>query len=66
MRQYEPRAGIRGAGRGANTIPDEGTLARVPLGDWAGATPNTLASTVRNPYKGDSAAAREGGELYRR
>ena len=55
---------IRGAGRGPATIPDEGTLARVPLGDWAGATPNTLASQIRNPYEGDSAAAREGGVLY--
>ncbi|GJG89603.1 hypothetical protein tb265_47840 [Gemmatimonadetes bacterium T265] len=55
---------IRGAGRGTNAIPDEGTLARVPLGDWAGATPNTLANTIRNPYEGDSAAAREGGALY--
>lgn len=55
---------IRGAGRGPNTIPDEGTIARIPLGAWAGATPNTLASTIRNPYAGDAAAAQEGGTLY--
>ena len=55
---------IRGAGRGPNTIPDEGTLARVPLGARAGATPNTLASTIQNPYEGDSAAARAGGVLF--
>ena len=55
---------VAGAGRGRPTIPDEGTLARVPLGDWAGATPNTLANTIRNPYEGDAAAAREGGRLY--
>ena len=57
---------LRGAGRGDATIPDEGTLARVPLGDWAGATPNTLANTIRNPYEGDAAAAAEGAALYQK
>ncbi len=61
---HEHEQAVAGAGRGTRTIPDEGTLARVPLGDWAGATPNTLANTIRNPYEGDSAAAREGGRLY--
>lgn len=64
VREHEQEQAIAGAGRGARAIPDEGTLARVPLGDWAGATPNTLASTIRNPYEGDSAAAREGERLY--
>lgn len=61
---HEHEQEVAGAGRGTRAIPDEGTLARVPLGDWAGATPNTLASTIRNPYEGDSAAAREGERLY--
>lgn len=55
---------IRGAGRGDVVLLSEGTLARVPVGDWAGATPNTLANTIRNPYEGNPAAVREGRDLY--
>ena len=52
--------------RAADTtgLPAEGVLARVALGDIAGAGNNTFDATIRNPYTGDMAAIKEGHDLF--
>jgi cytochrome c oxidase cbb3-type subunit 3 len=45
-------------------LPDEGVLARVALGDLAGAGTNTLDATVVNPYANDMAAVKAGNDLF--
>jgi cytochrome c oxidase cbb3-type subunit III len=55
---------LRGASRAGAEIPAEGEMASIPLGDWAGVTPNSLVTTIKNPYAGDEAAIRAGRELF--
>lgn len=71
---------VRGAARGAvmlpkqdsavlraadtTGLPAEGVLARVAIGDIAGALDNTLDATIKNPYHGDMAAIKEGHDLF--
>ena len=52
--------------RAADTtgLPAEGVLARVALGDIAGAGNNTLDATIKNPYSGDMAAIKAGEDLF--
>lgn len=45
-------------------LPPEGNLARVAIGDLAGAGNNTFESTIANPYANDMAAIKEGHELF--
>lgn len=45
-------------------LPDEGILARVAIGDIAGAPNNLLATTIASPYAGDPAAVKEGGDVF--
>lgn len=74
-----PTQDVRGAGgevllpkqdsavlRTADTtgLPAEGVLARVAIGDIAGAGNNTLDATIKNPYYGDMAAIKEGHDLF--
>jgi cytochrome c oxidase cbb3-type subunit 3 len=56
---------VRGASRPRDTVPESPMLAAIPLGDWAGVAPNTLATKVANPYERDAAAIAAGGELFR-
>jgi cytochrome c oxidase cbb3-type subunit 3 len=39
-------------------------IAAVPLGDVAGAAPNTLASAIANPYAKDPEAVQQGEQLF--
>src|SRR5690349_715102 len=52
--------------RAADTtgLPPEGVLARVAIGDIAGAGNNTLDATIKNPYSRDMAAIKEGHDLF--
>ena len=52
--------------RAADTtgLPNEGVLARVAIGDIAGALNNTLDATITNPYANDMAAIKEGHDLF--
>ena len=45
-------------------LPNEGVLARVAIGDIAGALNNTLDATIANPYASDMAAIKEGHDLF--
>lgn len=70
---------VRGGGQGDRTLPQqsaavritdstglpaEGNLARVAIGDLAGAGNNTFETTIANPYANDMAAIKEGHELF--
>jgi cytochrome c oxidase cbb3-type subunit 3 len=71
---------VRGAGVGNTTLPQqqasvvraadttglpaEGALARVAIGDLAGVGNNTLDAKVANPYSGNTAAIKEGHDLF--
>lgn len=52
------------SGTDTSGLPAEGGLARVPIGDLAGANDNTLETTVKSPYAGNAAAIAEGHELF--
>jgi cytochrome c oxidase cbb3-type subunit III len=45
-------------------LPPEGNLARVAIGDLAGAGNNTFETSIKNPYTNDMAAIKEGHELF--
>ena len=45
-------------------LPDEGVLSRVAIGDLAGVGNNTLDAKVDNPYSGNTAAIKEGNDLF--
>ena len=45
-------------------LPPDSTLASIPLGDLAGATPNRLATTISNPYANNQGAVEEGKQLF--
>ena len=45
-------------------LPPEGNLARVAIGDLAGAGNNTFETTIANPYANDMSAIKEGHELF--
>lgn len=55
---------VRGGAQGAVALPPDSTLAAIPLGDLAGATPNRLATTITNPYANNQGAVTEGQELF--
>ena len=71
---------VRGGGTGDTRIPDgqsavagiadssglpaEGTLARVAIGDLAGAGGSMLDASIRSPFGGDAAAIDEGRERF--
>jgi len=54
---------VRG-GAQVTALPADSTLASVPLGDLAGATPNRLATTITNPYANNQGAITEGKQLF--
>ncbi|HET7613758.1 MAG TPA: c-type cytochrome [Gemmatimonadaceae bacterium] len=45
-------------------LPPEGNLARVAIGDLAGAGNNTFETSIKNPYATDMAAIKAGHELF--
>lgn len=45
-------------------LPPEGNLARVAIGDLAGAGNNTFETVIANPYANDMSAIKEGHELF--
>jgi len=45
-------------------LPDEGILSRVAIGDLAGVGNNTLDARFANPYSGNTAAIKEGHDLF--
>lgn len=49
---------------GGIPLPKDSTLARVALGDLAGAARNTLLTSIRNPYTGNTGAIEAGGQLF--
>jgi cytochrome c oxidase cbb3-type subunit 3 len=55
---------VRGGAAGEVTLPAKGDLAQIPLGDFAGRTPNMIATGVVNPYANSSGATTEGGQLF--
>ena len=55
---------VRGGATGEVTLPSKGDLTQIPLGDFAGGTPNLVAETIANPYANSAAAKREGEQLF--
>lgn len=55
---------VRGGAQGVTALPPDSTLASIPLGDLAGATPNRLATTIDNPYANNQGAVEEGKQLF--
>jgi len=45
-------------------MPSAAMIDAVPLGDVAGATPNTLAASLPNPYAGNAQAIEQGRQLF--
>lgn len=57
---------VRNGAVGAVALPPDSLLARVPVGDLAGATPNRITATIPNPYSGNTAAIEAGRQLFTR
>jgi len=55
---------LREGSTGGIPLPKDSTLARVALGDIAGSTRNTLLTSIKNPYEGNTGAIEAGGELF--
>lgn len=55
---------VRGGASGEVTLPPQGELSQIPLGDFAGHTPNLVAESIANPYANSTAAQREGEQLF--
>ena len=49
---------------GGIPLPKDSTLARVALGDIAGSTRNTLLTSIKSPYQGNTGAIEAGGQLF--
>ena len=48
------------------SLPSEGELASLPLGDVAGAAESTLGQTIKNPYENNKEAISEGHRTLHR
>jgi len=57
---------VRNGAAGAVALPPDSLLARVPIGDLAGATANRITATIPNPYSGNTAAIEAGRQLFAR
>lgn len=55
---------VRGGANGEVKLPSQGDLTQVPLGDFAGRTPNLVAEAIANPYAKSTAAQKEGEQLF--
>lgn len=64
-RDSTPEA-IRGGAIGGVSLPPDSLMESIPVGDLAGVTSNTMASTIPNPYGSDAAAVQAGQQLMSR
>lgn len=64
-RDSTPEA-VRGGATGSVSLPPDSLMESIPVGDIAGATPNSMASTIPNPYANDAAAVQAGQQLMTR